>query len=37
VFSVVYRKLTSPRTALWDSRRQEVSIHKLFNSKEFAT
>jgi hypothetical protein len=37
VFSVVYRKLTSPKTKLWNSRRQEVSIHKSFNSKEFAT
>jgi hypothetical protein len=37
VFSVVYRKLTSPKTDLWNSRRQEVSIHKSFNSKEFAT
>src|SRR5437773_7669773 len=24
VFSVVYRKLTAPKTDLWDSRRQEV-------------
>ena len=37
VFSVVYRKLTSPKTNLWNSRRQEVSIHKSFNSKEFLT
>src|SRR5258708_23302176 len=37
VFSVVYRKLTSPKTALWNSLRQEVSIQKSFNSKEFAT
>jgi hypothetical protein len=37
VFSVVHRKLTSPITNLWNSRRQEVSIHKSFNSKEFAT
>src|SRR5258705_12188944 len=32
VLSVVYRKPTSPKTALWNSRRQEVSIHKSFNS-----
>ena len=37
VFSVVYRKLTSPKTDLWNSRRQEVSIHKSFDSKGFAT
>jgi hypothetical protein len=37
VFSVVYRKPTSPKTGLWNSRRQEVSIHKSFNSKDFAT
>ena len=37
VFSVVYRKLSSPKTDLWNSRRQEVSIHKSFNSKEFLT
>jgi len=35
--SVVYRKLTSPKTDLWNSRRQEVSIHKSFNSKELLT
>jgi hypothetical protein len=37
VFSVVYRKVTSPKTDLWNSCRQEVSTHKSFNSKEFAT
>ncbi len=36
VFPVVYRKLTSPKTDLWNCRRQEFSIHKSFNSKEFA-
>jgi hypothetical protein len=33
VLSVVYRKLTSPKTDLWNSRRQEVSIHKSFIPK----
>src|SRR5260370_18902133 len=36
-FSLTYRKPSSLNTDLWISRRQEVSIHKSFNSKEFAT